>query len=84
MALLQVEDHVINLKLLLNAYVEQHESYPAKFGIRYFVDAAAGPQEDENGNQGSLIEFSSKKKALEGLAKIASATDTLIIDDEDD
>lgn len=79
--LVQIEDHVINLNLLLNAYVDQYESYPAKYGIRYFMDAAT-MQEDENGAQGALIQFGSKKKALEALALLTSSTDTLLVEEE--
>lgn len=80
--LVVVQEHVINLNLLLNAYVEQYESYPAKYGIRYFMDSA-NVQEDEDGNQGALIRFSSKKAALAGLASIAAATDTLLVEEEE-
>lgn len=77
-----VQDHVINLNLLLNAYLDQYESYPAKYGIRYFMDAA-NMQEDENGAQGALIKFSSKKAAVAALSALATATDTLVVEEEE-
>jgi len=80
--LVVIQDHVINLNLLLNAYIDQYESYPAKYGIRYFMDSA-NVQEDENGAQGALIQFSSKKAAVAGLAALAAATDTLMVEEED-
>jgi hypothetical protein len=80
--LVVVQDHVINMNLLLNAYVDTYSSYPTKYGIRYFMDSATQP-EDENGVPGSFIHFSSKKAAVAGLAALAAATDTLMVEEEE-
>lgn len=79
--LVQIEDHVINLNLLLNAYLDNDGGYTPKFGIRYFMDSATQP-EDENGAPGTFILIGTKKKSLEALALLTSSTDTLLVEEE--
>lgn len=79
--LLVVADHVINLRLLVNAYVEESDTYAKKWCIRYFMDTAY-TQEDGEGEHGIVIEFKTKKAALETLATIATAADSFVIEDE--
>ena len=79
--LVVIQDHVINLNLLANAYVEK-DNYGSKWVIRYFMDTAT-MQEDDNGAQGACIEFASKKAALTALQALSTATDTLMVEEED-
>lgn len=80
--LVVIQDHVINLNLLVNAYVDINGSYPTKYGIRYFTDSGY-VAEDENGVPGNFISFPSKKAAIAGLARLAAATDTLLVEEEE-
>lgn len=76
------ECHVINLKLLLNAYIEKSGDYPIKYGIRYYMDTAIALG-DEDGQVGDLITFASKKAAFAAMAALAAATDTLLVEEEE-
>lgn len=78
--LLVVEEHLINLNLLVNAYVDETDDYPKRWLIRYFMDTAY-TQEDSEGNHGATIEFRTRKAAVEALAKLASAADSLVIEE---
>jgi hypothetical protein len=75
-----VGEHVINLNLLANAHVDGGGPY-GKYGIRYFMDLA-NTQEDDDGNQGCFIPFSSKKAAVAALVALSTASDTLIMEEE--
>lgn len=82
--LLHLDDHVINLNFLLNAYLESDDDdYPVKYGVRYFMDATAGCTDPEDGNPGVLIKCKTKKAAVEMLKFIATATDTVMIEESD-
>lgn len=78
--LVLIEDHVINLKLLATAYVEETDDYPKKWLVRYFLDTAYD-YEDDDGEDGYSIEFKTKKAAQEALAKIAGFSDTVLIEE---
>ena len=77
--LILIEDHVINLKLLASAYIEETDDYPKKWMVRYYMDLAYNV-EDNDGETFS-IEFKTRKAAVEALAKITAATDTVMIEE---
>lgn len=80
MPLVVLGEHVINLDFLTNAYIER-EYGSGKYLIRYFIDSTNG-QEDDEGNPGKTVSFPNKKSAVAALQALATASDTLVIEDE--